>query len=248
MFEKMWFISFVLCLSIIMMITTQAPTPRSYHTGLAEKDILKIHEDKAMSRAPDHKFLPGQIFCVGKPFRVNDPLSWYAGWTKWMQQDRGEPKTRDLWHCGLIVSPSQMLEVTGVSFDALKLSKTENILKIKERNVVVYDFDLADEEREKLVQTAWDTYYRGRVPFNHPVIIGLTLSNLGNKAGLWPHWGWPEKNIRYGFICPEFLAYCFSEIGLYFRPGMDWWEGTTTDDIDDYSLKNAEIVYQNWVG
>lgn len=197
-----------------------------------------------ISHASDYTFRAGQIFCLGKPFRINDPLSWYVQWTKWMQQDRGEPETRDLWHCGLIVSPAQMLEVTGFSFNALKLSPTENILRIKDRNVVVYNLPLTDEERKKVIQTAWDTYYRGRVPFNHLVIIGLTLSNLGNKTGLWPHWGWAERNIRYGFICPEFVAYCFSSIGLYFRSGMGWWEGTTTDDIDDYCLKNAEIVYQ----
>lgn len=193
-------------------------------------------------------FQAGQIFLVDKPYRINDLLSWFARWTKWMSQDRGEPKTRDLWHCGLIVSPSQMLEITNFSFRrALILSPTENILKIKDINVIVYDLDLTNEERKSIVQTAWDTYYRGRIPFNHLCIIGLTLSNLGNKTGLWPHWGWPERNMRYGFFCCEFVAYCFASIGFYFRKGMDWWEGTTNDDIDDYCLENAEIVYQNWV-
>jgi len=217
MFRKVQLLGFVLCLGLITWMFTQASAPRAIRTKLTERDIPKVYENKAISHAFNHAFQPGQIYCVDKLLKIDDPLSLYAQWTKWMQQDRGEPETRDLWHCGLIVSPSQILEVTGVNFNALRLSPMEKILKIKERNVVVYDLDLTDEERKKVAQVAWDTYYSGRVPFNHPVIIGLTLSNLGNKTGLWPHWGWAERNIRYGFICSEFVAYCFSKIGLLFQ-------------------------------
>lgn len=248
MLKRMLAVGLFLCFGLTVLFLTKGSTPTRWPEQILEPDIPKLQNDGAIFHFADIKFRPGQVFCVDKPIKIGSPLSWYAQWTKWMQQDKGEAETRDLWHCDLIVSPSQRLQITGVGFNALRLVPTGEILNTKDRNAVVYDFGLTDAESKVVAQAAWDIYLRGGAPFNHLVPVGLTLSNLGNKTGLWPHWGWPERNIRYGFICPEFVAYCFSKIGIYFRSGMDWWEGTTTDDIDDYALKNGDIVYQNWVG
>jgi len=192
-------------------------------------------------------FRAGQIYLVDHPLRWNDPVSWFAKWTKWMSQDKGEEPTRNLWHCGLLVDSYSVVEIANASFDALRLKPLDYVLRIRDKNVVIYDLPLSERERKVVAETALNTYMSGNVPFNHLCVVGLTLANLGNKTGLWPHWGWPERHIRYGFFCCEFVAYCFSKIGLYFRPRMNWWQGTTNDDIDDYCRRHAEAIYEYWV-
>lgn len=190
----------------------------------------------------------GQIYLIDKPFKTADPLSWFAKWTKWMCQDRHESKTRNLWHCGLTIDDKWGIEIANGSFSALKTVPVSNILNIRDKNVIIYDLPLPEKEKLSVAGEARYIYnvYKGKIPFNHLCVIGLTLSNLGNKTGLWPHWGWAEKKIRYGYFCCEFVAYCFSKIGIYFRPNMDWWEGTTNDDIDDYCFGKVDIVYRYW--
>jgi hypothetical protein len=206
-------------------------------------------------------FLPADIYLVDCPFSWRDPISWFAAYTKWACRSRGEEPTRDLWHAGLIIDDKHIIEIKNGSFNALQIT-CNHILEEKynrNRNLVVFRFPWFTEgQRLDIVSKAIN---KVGASFNHLCILGFMLSQIWSKIYPTWHWGWPERHIRYGFVCVEFVQWClwphinFRTWPLPLEHWINHWQGCTNDDIVDwyeYQMKygmgipaKPKIIYIN---
>jgi hypothetical protein len=150
-----------------------------------------------------------------------------------------------LWHAGLIADNDTIIEIANGSFRALIAKSTDRIFAEKTKNLVVFRFPwLTLAQRKEIVAKARKQLAAGAA-FNHLCMIGMTLSQMPTKVHPKLYWGWPERHLRYGFVCVEFVAYAMAPY-IFFRPGKEWWQGTTNDDIVDLCELDprVRIVYQ----